>query len=536
MAALAAVVMFVLLRLVDQHNSDRLMTQGNSGNVDPVNRTQDPAAQDPAAQDPAAIELPWKIIASDEADYETIDSSHIALRSGEIQVIGKQPESAPIEISTSTGTVVASGDMNFRIGHHPLGRTETMRTHILRVFILVGAVTLLNTDGQLNGTAGQLLAAVPGEPPQNVALTANNGFAFEMYRRLAEEDGNIFFSPYSISVALSMTVEGARGRTAEQMAAALQVPEKARPVGSGAQKIPMDFLALHTGHRDLSRLWQRDDSATLPLRREVDQLRKQLAAANAEVTALQKQEKYAEARRASEASQQLADQINERLSKLDQFELRVANALWGDKSYEFHPGYMKTIEEYYGTGAFQLMDFRNKGANERLPINAWVSEQTNGMIPELLQEGLMTPAQWQRVRLILTNAIYFRGEWANPFPENLTQPETFFAHGTQEKQVPLMHSFALESTYAAVEADGTLFETPVEVPVVGDLPKCYPDDGGLTLLEVAYKGGDLSMVFILPRTKDGLKNIEQRITAENLQAWLNAAKPRSSTRGSPGSH
>ena len=288
----------------------------------------------------------------------------------------------------------------------------------------------------------------------------------------------------------------------------------------------MDFLALHTGHRHLSRLWQRDDDVTLPLRNEVAKLQQELAAANARVTELQKQQKYTEARLAAATAQKLADQVNERLSKLDQFELKVSNSLWGDKSYQFNPSYLQTIQEYYGTGAFQLMDFRNKGAKERRPINQWVSEQTNGMIPELLQERLMTESQWHQVRLILTNAIYFRGEWTDPFPEDLTRPEPFFVNGTDEKQVPLMHSFALEAGYCAVNADGTLFETPTEVPAIGELPQCYPDDGGLILLEVTYKGGDLSMVFVLPRTKDGLTSAEQMISPENLQAWIKTAGSR----------
>ncbi len=515
-AVLAVAVMFVLLKPGGELDTDQLLPGSPRGNVSAGGRAQDPIATEPH----------WTIIAGDEADYEAIDATHIALRSGEIQVVGKQPASTPIEVSTATGKVVTSGDMNFRIGHHELNRTSTMHKNILRVFILAGAVTLMNAEGQLNGTAGQLLAAVPGVPPKNVALTANNRFAFEMYRKLAEEEGNIFFSPYSISVALSMTIEGARGRTAEQMAAALQIPEEARPAGSGLQKIPMDFLALHTGHRDLSRLWQRDDAATLPLRKEVEKLQQELAAANARVTELQKQQKYTEARLAEATAQKLADQVNERLSKLDQFELRVSNSLWGDKSYQFNPRFLQTIEESYGTGAFKQMDFRNKGAQERRPINQWVSEQTNGMIPELLQERLMTESQWQRVRLILTNAIYFRGEWTDPFPEDLTRLEPFFVNGTDEKQVPLMHSFALEAGYCAVNSDGTFFETPTEVPAIGELPKCYPDDGGLIVLEVTYKGGDLSMVFILPRTKDGLKSAEQMISPENLQAWIKTAGSR----------
>lgn len=478
------------------------------------------------SDDPSPVVPTWEVVAEEGATYQTVDTNHITLQSGEIQVVGKQSDSAPLEVSTATGTVVASGAINLRIGHHPWNKANAMNTNLLRVLILAGTVTMTSSDGQMTGTAGQLLAAVPGEPPQNIAVTANNSFAFELYKQLAEKEGNLFFSPYSISAALSMTIEGAKGPTAEQMASVLQIPDQARPVGDSSQRIPMDFLALHTGHRDLSRLWNRDDGAAAPIREEVVSLRAELQKANAQVTELTRQEKYTEARRAASKAQSLADQINERLAKLDQFELRVANAIWGDKSYDFSPAYVKTIEEYYGTGAFHPMDFRMNGSKERVPINQWVGVKTNGMIPELLEERIMTEAQWQRVRLILTNAIYFRGEWSIPFEQSRTKPESFMTNGTDEKRVPLMHAPELEATYAAVEPDGSTFETPTDVPVVGDLPKCYPDDGGMTLLELSYKGGDLSMTFLLPRTNDGLKDAEKLVTAENLQSWLSKSEQR----------
>lgn len=493
----------------------------------PGSRQTDSQPPPMRVSDPAPVQATWKLIAQEGATYQRLDANHITLQSGEIQIVGQQSETAPLEISTATGKVVASGDMNFRIGHHSWNKAKTMNTNLLRVLILAGAVTMTSADGQLSGTAGQLLAAVPGEPPQNVAVTANNSFAFELYKKLAEKEGNIFFSPYSISAALSMTIEGANGPTAEQMASVLQIPDIARPVGGESQKIPMDFLALHSGHRDLSRLWNRDDSQTAPLRKEVAELRAELQKANALVSDLLKQNKDTEARRASAKARSLADQINAKLVRLDQFELRVANSLWGDKSYDFNQNYTKTIEEYYGTGAFHPVDFRTNGSKERTPINQWVSEKTNGMIPELLGEKIMTEAQWQRVRLILTNAIYFRGEWTQPFDEKLTKPEPFLGSDTEAKQVSLMHSFNLEARYAAVEPDGTLFDTPSEVPLVGDMPKCYPADGGLTVLEVSYKGADLSMVFVLPQTNDGLKDAEKLVTADHLQQWLGKSKQRS---------
>lgn len=533
---LLAVSSFLWLRSRIEPESNMTTTMAPAGRAAPAPDAAPPPAprstqDDPRSpmmisEDPSPVVPTWEVVAQEGATYQTVDTNHITLQTGEIQIVGKQSDSAPLEISTATGKVVASGDMNFRIGHHPWNKANAMNTNLLRVLILAGAVTMTSSDGQLTGTAGQLLAAVPGEPPQNIAVTANNSFAFELYKKLAEKEGNLFFSPYSISAALSMTIEGAKGPTAEQMASVLQIPDKARPAVDGSQKIPMDFLALHTGHRDLSRLWNRDDGATAPIRKEVVSLRAELQKANAQVTELTRQEKYTEARRAAAKAQSLADQINERLAKLDQFELSVANALWGDKSYDLNPAYVKTIEEYYGTGAFHSMDFRMNGSKERGPINQWVGVKTNGMIPELLGEKIMAEAEWRRVRLILTNAIYFRGEWSVPFEESRTKPEPFMANGTDEKRVPLMHAPELEATYAAVEPDGSLFETPTDVPVVGDLPKCYPDEGGLTLLELSYKGGDLSMAFLLPQENEGLTNVEKLVTAENLQRWLSKSQQR----------
>ncbi|MBL8809498.1 MAG: hypothetical protein JNM43_04910, partial [Planctomycetaceae bacterium] len=177
---LLAVSSFLWLRSRIEPESNMTTTMAPAGRAAPAPDAAPPPAprstqDDPRSpmmisEDPSPVVPTWEVVAEEGATYQTVDTNHITLQTGEIQIVGTQSDSAPLEISTATGKVVASGDMNFRIGHHPWNKANAMNTNLLRVLILAGAVTMTSSDGQLTGTAGQLLAAVPGEPPQNIAV------------------------------------------------------------------------------------------------------------------------------------------------------------------------------------------------------------------------------------------------------------------------------------------------------------------------------------------------------------------------------
>jgi serpin B len=170
------------------------------------------------------------------------------------------------------------------------------------------------------------------------------------------------------------------------------------------------------------------------------------------------------------------------------YQLNVANALWGQEHFGFLPDFLNLTRRDYGAGLREV-DFKADPEAARRVINTWVEQQTHDKIKDLLPQGLLTTA----TRLVLTNAIYFKGFWAEPFKKANTQHEPFKLAGGGQVQVPLMHR--------------------------KDHFK-YHDGGDFQALELPYKGKDLSMVVLLPKKVNGLAALEGRLTTANLAAWL----------------
>jgi serpin B len=125
----------------------------------------------------------------------------------------------------------------------------------------------------------------------------------------------------------------------------------------------------------------------------------------------------------------------------------------------------------------------------RKVINAWVEKQTKDKIKDLLQPGVLDVD----TRLVLTNAIYFKGLWAQKFKKSATKEEPFHTAGGGSVKAPLMHQ-------------------------TGDFK--YLDGGDFQALEMPYRGQGLSMVVLLPKKADGLAALEAKLTGPNLAAWL----------------
>ena len=153
----------------------------------------------------------------------------------------------------------------------------------------------------------------------------NTAFALELYQRLKEQDGNLFYSPYSISLALAMTYAGARNETEQQMGDTLNFT---LPQG----KLHPAFNALD-----------------------------QVLASRGE-GAQGKDEKG--------------------------FRLNIVNAIWGQKDYKFLETFLDVLAENYGAG-LRLLDFINNPDESRIEINDWVSDQTEGKIEDLIPQGVI---------------------------------------------------------------------------------------------------------------------------------------------------
>jgi len=157
-------------------------------------------------------------------------------------------------------------------------------------------------------------------------VNGNSAFAFGLYHFLREEkDGNLFYSPYSISLALAMTYAGARGETAQQMADTLHFT------------LPQDRLHPAFNSLDLE-LASRGEGA------------------------------------------QGKDSKG--------FRLNIVNAIWGQQGHKFLPTFLDTLAENYGAG-LRLLDFASNPEASRVTINDWVSDQTEGKIKDLIPQGVI---------------------------------------------------------------------------------------------------------------------------------------------------
>ncbi|XP_054577533.1 leukocyte elastase inhibitor-like [Eptesicus fuscus] len=173
--------------------------------------------------------------------------------------------------------------------------------------------------------------------------------------------------------------------------------------------------------------------------------------------------------------------------------LKLANRLYGEKTYEFLPEFLASTQKMYGA-ELASVDFQRASEDARKVINAWVKGQTEGKIPELLGEGMVD----DRTKLVLVNAIYFKGNWQEKFSQKATIDKPFRLNKKDTKTVKMMYQ---KSTY----------------------PLGYIEDLKCRVLELPYQGRELSMVILLPDDIEdeatGLKKIEEQLTLEKLHEW-----------------
>ena len=170
--------------------------------------------------------------------------------------------------------------------------------------------------------------------------------------------------------------------------------------------------------------------------------------------------------------------------------LAVANALWGQRGFEFLDGFLALNKEHYEAG-LETLDFAGNSEGARRTINAWVEDKTNDKIKDLIPEGGVDSL----TRLVLTNAIYFLGTWAEQFHRDVTKPMPFHAAPDREVEVPFMYQ---QEHFRYAELDG------------------------VQVLEMAYKGGRLAMTIILPGEVDGLAAVEESLDGDKLGSLIEA--------------
>ncbi len=258
------------------------------------------------------------------------------------------------------------------------------------------------------------------------AARGNAEFALDLYHTLRKEEGNLFFSPYSISTALAMTYAGARANTETQIAQALHFT-------LGQRQLHPAFASLESKLKSV-----REKGPIL---------------------------------------------------------LNVANALWPQDGYPFLEEFLALMRTHYGV-LITPVDY-NDPETARQKINAWVEEKTQ-KIRNLISPGVLDAL----TRLVLTNAIYFKGNWAHQFEKESTQNAPFWVSPGDKVEVPLMTK------------EGS---------------SRYAESDGLQILELTYAGDNLAMIVLLPKQVDELEKLEAALTFSNIKKWsanLHAASVR----------
>lgn len=266
------------------------------------------------------------------------------------------------------------------------------------------------------------------DPAQVETLAdANRDFALSFFDQIKNEEENIIFSPFSLSLALSMALAGAEAATKSEMLDALQL-------NISEDKIHPAFNALLL---------------------------------------------------AIEASQEGTQEESEG----NNFQLNIANSIWGQAGYEFKESFLDTLALNYSAGVYNV-DYINNPEAARNAINDWVEEETQEKIQDLIPQGAIDTL----TRMVLANAIYFNGSWLHPFEESATE------------QAPFNLLDGSQTTVDMMSLTGQSFN--------------YGKGENYQVVQLPYLSQDFSMTLLIPDT-GSFKEFEDELSSNNLVSILN---------------
>lgn len=173
------------------------------------------------------------------------------------------------------------------------------------------------------------------------------------------------------------------------------------------------------------------------------------------------------------------------------YTINTANAFWTNIDYKFLDEYINILRNYYVAEANELDFSKNEEAAEI--INTWIENQTKDKIKDMIKPEMLSDL----TKLILTNAIYFKGLWEKQFDSKYTYKADFKTNTLQTVKVDMMSYTGEDNKFN------------------------YTETKDLQILELDYKGRDVSMVIILPK-ENNIKLAEEQLTAVNLIDWKNS--------------
>lgn len=374
---------------------------------------------------------------------------------------------------------------------------------------LIGGMSILQNA---NCNAESLTPKTPKVPtPTMLSVTdASNEFSIDLYRELCnEKKGNLFFSGYSIATAMLMAQHGAVDDASLQIGELLRLPDEFRTANS---HLPWNVGEVAKQNALIEKSLSPGDAAQFTaMKKELSKLESEWESIKPKLARNTERPDYKLIQRENE----LVDSINQLRSRIEPYQLTIANALWCDKSFKLRPQFLDPIEKFHHGASFSS-DFQAQFENERERINGWVSNNTNKRIQNLLPPGSVD----QDTRLVLTNAVFFKGEWQNPFTKSQTFEAPFYS-GTEGEQKCKMMSTSLTARYAEYKEDGThneLISVPAKPNSFFQNEWRLPDNpNGFKMIELDYKGDAMSMIILLPNAKDGLSKLEANLKNSSLR-------------------
>ena len=251
---------------------------------------------------------------------------------------------------------------------------------------------------------------------------ANTEFGFRVLKRLTTNtpDTNVFFSPLSVTSALTMTLNGAGGATARDMASTL-----------GLKSMTQEQINHANG-------------LLLPSLENPD----------------------------------------------PKVKLSVANALWANHGTTFAPSFQERCRRFYGART-QTLNFGSPAAADT--INGWVKDKTHGKIAQLV-----TPPDISTADAVLTNAVYFHGQWQHEFEKAATQDGPFTLTGGGTKTLPMMSQAGRYS---------------------------YLETAQFQAISLPYGTGRMSLYVFLPKAGASLNKFVGGLTAKSWEGWVGEMKP-----------
>ena len=258
-----------------------------------------------------------------------------------------------------------------------------------------------------------------------------NDFGFDLYRIVGTPNNNVILSPYGLSALMGLLAQGAEGDTETQL---------------------MQMLHL-------------DDVSSN------DSISKALANIGHQLTA-------------KSCSNWFTCQLDKWLPWRKSSMWTSANALWASSDLLYKKSFL-TATGSNPAAHFYTVNFAGAPEKARSTINRWVKKETQGGIQDLIASGQINA----ETRLVLTNALYFKGQWAFPFKKEETKQQAFTLESGKQVDASMMHH------------QGKML---------------YSENDKWQMVQLPYKGTTLAMLVILPKPKVMVKDVQQMMNMQRM--------------------